>query len=305
VPLGCIPKYINTNNILILCLQYNDCSKLDTFVFPTLLLNIGSGYITTISTDNLISNKSFIITCIISQLIMFSSMIINDLFDIKVDKINNPSRPLIKQIIKIYEAIFITILFYCVSIILNNAQINGISKNIGNISILLSILYTPLFKKITFVKNLICAFIVSNTVLYSGLVFNNQYNYELLFTFTKLIFTSSLYIEILKDIQDYDGDKQNKIYTLPIVLGKEKSLNIIFSLIFTVIIDIGLKHLIKKEQIYNLLLTIPLIPMTINLLDIKKNNCTSKSITTALKKTTESLILLLLIIFYIKSSLHI
>jgi geranylgeranylglycerol-phosphate geranylgeranyltransferase len=232
-------------------------------------------------------------------------MIINDLFDIQVDKINNPSRPLIRQIIKIYEAIFITILFYCISAILNNTLLNGMSKNIGNLSILLSILYTPIFKKITFVKNLICAFIVSNTVLYSGLVFNSQYNYELLYKFAKLIFTSSLYIEILKDIQDYDGDKQNKIYTLPVVLGKEKSLNIIFTLILTVIIDIVLKYLIKKEDTYNLLLTIPFVPMVINLLNVKKNNYSSTSIANALKKTTNSLILLLLIIFYIKSSLHI
>jgi len=39
IPLGCIPKCINNDNILILSLQYNDCNKLDTFVFPTLLLN--------------------------------------------------------------------------------------------------------------------------------------------------------------------------------------------------------------------------------------------------------------------------
>ena len=48
---------------------------------------------------------------------MYSSMIINDLFDIPVDKINAPLRPLVRQTIKIHEAIIMTILFYFISII--------------------------------------------------------------------------------------------------------------------------------------------------------------------------------------------
>lgn len=295
------------NNQLIMKLDSKPYNKIKEFkklirfnnFFPTLLLNVGSGYITSISVNKLLLNKPFITTCITSQLIMYSSMIINDLFDIKIDKINEPSRPLFNQIIKIYEAIIVTILFYFISIILNNTRVYGISRHIGNMSIILSILYTPIFKKITFVKNLVCAFIVSNTILYSGLVFvfNSQYNYNLLYKFTKLIFTSSLYIEILKDIQDYDGDKLNNISTLPVIFGKEKSLNIIFCLISTVILDLVVKILIYKEPIYDLLLAIPIVPMSINLLNVKKNNYSSNSIDNALKKTTNSLVVLLIIIF--------
>ena len=271
---------------------------------PTFLINLFSGYITSSSVNDLILNKSFIVTCIVTQLIMYSSMIINDLFDIPVDKINAPLRPLVRQTIKIHEAIIMTILFYFISILLNNTLVYGISRNIANVSILLSILYTPIFKKIPFVKNLVCSFVVANTVLYSGLIFvlNSHYN-KLLFEFTKLIFTASLYIEILQDVKDYDGDRENNINTLPVIFVIKKAVNMVFFLTSTLILDIILNFLINKSPVYNLLFIVPIVPLTINLANIKTNCYSQNSISKALNETTKSLIILLFIIFYIKHNL--
>ena len=49
--------------------EFKKLIRINNF-FPTLLLNVGSGYITSISIKSLISNKPFITTCIITQLIM-------------------------------------------------------------------------------------------------------------------------------------------------------------------------------------------------------------------------------------------
>lgn len=159
------------------------------------------------SFTSLIKSSSFIYTCIITQIIMFASMILNDLFDINVDKINNPSRPLVNQIISVYEAIISSILLYILAFLLNNYKLTGISRIIGNNCLILSILYTPIFKKILIMKNLICSIMVCNSILFSGLLFyngiNSNTNILLLTKIVKIIFVSSLYIEILQDIKRF------------------------------------------------------------------------------------------------------
>ena len=233
---------------------------------------------------------------------MSGSMIINDIFDIDVDKINNPSRPLVKKTIKLYEAIISTIVIYALSLYLNNNYIYGRAKEIGNISILLSLLYTPIFKKVLLIKNIVCATIVSNTILYSGLLFKTDSNI-ILYNFVKIIFASSMYIEILQDIKDYEGDKKNKIYTLPVVLGKNISYKIIFSILFSAIINILVDNQINNRinnQKKNLLILISFFPMIINLINVKINNYSIDTIKKALNSTTYSLLMLLIIVFYIK-----
>jgi 4-hydroxybenzoate polyprenyltransferase len=41
----------------------------------------------------------------------------------------------------------------------------------------------------------------------------------------QLVFFGSLGIEVLMDICDMEGDKENKIYTIPVLFGKEFALN--------------------------------------------------------------------------------
>jgi 4-hydroxybenzoate polyprenyltransferase len=229
---------------------------------------------------------------------MSGSMIINDIFDINIDKINNPNRPLVKNTINLYEAIIATILIYGLSFYLNNKYIYGRAKQIGNLSIVLSLLYTPIFKKILLIKNIICAIIVSNTILYSGLLFETDSNI-LLYNFFKIIFASSMYIEILQDIKDYEGDLKNKIYTIPVILGKNISYKIILSILFSAIINILVDNRINNRINKNLLILIPFFPMIINLINVKLNNYSNLSIKYALNSTTYSLLMLFITILYI------
>ena len=83
---------------------------------------------------------------------------------------------------------------------------NNLQK-ILKIMILTVSLYTPLFKKIPLVKNLVCAFIVSFTLFFSGLSTNSYIiNKSLLFIASIYILLGSLVNEILLDIYDYNGD---------------------------------------------------------------------------------------------------
>ena len=96
--------------------KFRDVSKLTRSVniIPTLLLSFSGGWIMNPSTSNLIHSTPFIVSNINAVLIMSLSMILNDLFDIEVDKLNNPSRPLITGEISKIEAISLSGLLFLI-----------------------------------------------------------------------------------------------------------------------------------------------------------------------------------------------
>ena len=73
-------------------------------ILPTLLLSFSGGFIVEPSLHNLLHSSAFISTSVISLLIMSLSMILNDIYDKELDKINNPNRPLITGEISENEA---------------------------------------------------------------------------------------------------------------------------------------------------------------------------------------------------------
>jgi 4-hydroxybenzoate polyprenyltransferase len=144
-------------------------------IVPTFLLNILAGWLT-IPSYKLFMNKQFWAFSLITQLTMMNSMVINDLFDLKIDLINNNNRPLVNKEISIKEAqclyistnILISILsavFFCEK---------HFYKFIYTINLIL-FLYTPYLKKILFIKNITCASVVSSTLVLTSksLLLNN------------------------------------------------------------------------------------------------------------------------------------
>ena len=113
-------------------------------ILPTLWISIVGGWITCPSLV-LFQNPRFYATIAITQLIMANSMILNDLFDLKTDCINNPRRPLVARHITKREAICATFIFYIASEWINfvflPAQIRPITHIANAIS---SVSYTHL-----------------------------------------------------------------------------------------------------------------------------------------------------------------
>jgi geranylgeranylglycerol-phosphate geranylgeranyltransferase len=227
-------------------------------------------------------------------------MVLNDLFDIELDKINNPTRPLITGEITEKEAMGVSILFIFLINYLTRTYLSINLQVITNLMLIGISIYTPFFKRITFIKNLYCAFTVSFSIFYTGLasIQNINYeniNYKILLITISYIFFGSLNNELLLDIKDIKGDKQNNIITVPVLLGEKKSLIIINLLLYYNIISNTLS-LIKLHN--NLLIgIIPIlifIPMIKNINKICKSNYSSESIDYYLKNTTIPMFLLLL-----------
>ena len=200
-------------------------------VFPTFLLNILGGWLT-IPSYKLFLNKNFWIFSLITQLTMMNSMVINDLFDLKIDLINNNNRPLVNKKISIKEA---QCLYITLNTLISFLSITIFYKNNFFIYIhcinLILFLYTPFLKKMMLIKNITCASVVSSTImLTSKSVMNNpnsiiNNNMNLIQFTSNFLFLSSLYIEILLDVKDIHGDKENNIITIPNYFGAKKTLH--------------------------------------------------------------------------------
>jgi 4-hydroxybenzoate polyprenyltransferase len=288
-------------------LSYNKLLRTNN-ILSTFLLNVLGGWLT-IPNYKLFLNKNFWLFSLITQLSMMNSMVVNDIFDLKIDLINNSNRPLVKKEITIKEAqclyISTNIVISLLSALFFNAK--HFYKYIYAINIIL-FLYTPYLKKVLLLKNLTCASIVSSTLILTSksLSLNDQFALTLLsHTFTpnlnlinitsKFLFLSSLYIELLLDIKDIHGDKENNIVTIPNYFGVKKTVN------FLIIIFSGnflyYSNIFYRNHNYKLLIGFTLANANFfkNLFTLRNNNVfIHKQIMNSVKETTVSLIILII-----------
>ena len=298
-----------TGNIIIK--KLNSVLKLTRSIniLPTLLLSFSGGFIVEPSLHNLLHSSEFISTSVISLLIMSLSMVLNDIYDMRVDKINNPTRPLITGEISENEAYSLCfILLFSVGY-LSTAYLSDELQKITNTALYGITIYTPVLKNITFIKNIFCAVTVSFAMLYSGIAMHpdlyqwmqdatttriDNSHYDILLIAMRYIFLGSLNTELLLDICDMEGDKLNDVKTLPVLLGK----NLTFVFINGVL-TYNIYNLLLLVKIYNngFIVGAPIllfIPMIIDMYKIKKSKYDKKIIDKTLKNTTIPMFLTLL-----------
>lgn len=162
------------------------------------------------------------------------SVISNNIFDLKIDRISNKLRPIQKGV-NLSEYILFMFLFFILSILLSFTigymYIFFILVFIGNYFIYsippLRLKRVPIFSKFLIAVNSFVLFVLGTTL--GGLNFN-QIPSELVFFF---LIGFTLVINFI-DIKDYLGDKKNKILTLPVIFGEKKSKKLI-SLFFVIV----------------------------------------------------------------------
>lgn len=155
----------NTTSFQIIQQKINGLATLirPTNIMPTLFLTLFGGWIVHPSYTLFLLPK-FLITMVDTVIIMSSSMVINDIYDIDIDKQNNPDRPLVKGVVTIQESVLFVGLLLTVAEYLNLSLLSSNLQWIVHVSILNILLYTPVFKRITFVKNLSCASLVALSI---------------------------------------------------------------------------------------------------------------------------------------------
>jgi 4-hydroxybenzoate polyprenyltransferase len=255
-------------------------------IIPTLFIGLTGGVLLN---PKKIITPVFLVSLIDTILIMSSSMILNDIYDINIDKINHYNRPLVNKEISIKEAISYSILLLGITEFLSIKFLPIYLQNIIHYTIFIINIYTPILKKIPFIKNFTCAILVSFSLFFSGLsiqpIIINK-NYYLYLTTISLLFFGSLYNELLLDMRDIEGDKYNKVYTIPVLLGNNRSWNIANILLnFNIFINvISLIYLLNIN--YGFMLLLLFIPLKLNLYNIKYFNYSKNVIIDSIQNST-------------------
>lgn len=144
---------------------------------------------------------------------------INDYFDHKIDAINRPERPIPSGRISLKTAGIYSLLLFVVAIIIGFI-IGPLPGIIVVLSSLLMVYYAYSLKTKCLIGNLSISFLTGMSFVLGGVVVN-----ELLISIYLgfFAFLMTMAREIVKDMEDMEGDKIEGASTLPIVYGKRVS----------------------------------------------------------------------------------
>jgi 4-hydroxybenzoate polyprenyltransferase len=144
--------------------------------------------------------------------------IINDYFDVRIDRINRPARTIIDKRITRRQALFLHGWLSAIGLIAS-AFVGEKLFLLTLAAVVLLTLYSAYLKRTPLWGNLLVATLTALAVVVAGLA-QNQVTWEV-WVFFLFSFMASLIREIVKDMEDMRGDAQFGCRTLPIVWGLE------------------------------------------------------------------------------------
>ena len=146
---------------------------------------------------------------------------INDYFDVRIDSINRPDRPIPSGRIKLKEALYFSYILFTLGTLLA-LLINPICGLIALFNSLLLIFYAKTLKGTPLLGNLSIGYLTGSSFLFGASVlgFEGLKALFVLFLLAALAITAR---EIVKDIEDMDGDKMEGADTLPLRVGAKKA----------------------------------------------------------------------------------
>lgn len=147
---------------------------------------------------------------------------INDYYDIEIDRINKPERPIPSGRISKSKALYFSILLFAAGTLIA-FFINTICGTIALFNSLLLIYYAATLKRTVLIGNLSIGYLTGSTFLFGGAVFYTSGGIEAVFILFLLATLATIAREIVKDIEDIEGDKQDGASTLAISIGPEKA----------------------------------------------------------------------------------
>ena len=179
-------------------------------------------------------------------LIAAGGYVINDIFDQETDEINKSNKIIIGKLISEAKAYNIYVGLTITGVACGFVLANSVAHpNFAIIFILIASLlyfYASTLKQTILIGNIVIAALLAFSVIIIGVfdIFPNTFEsnrpqmsvaFAILLDYAKFAFLINLVREIIKDIQDINGDKGQNMNTLPIVIGIPKTTKIAFVLL--------------------------------------------------------------------------
>ena len=195
-----------------------------------------------------------------------SALIFNDYFDLEVDRINAPQRPLPAGLLTKAEVIALGIFTALVGL----AAAWSLHPFVFGLSVLTwfaGFVYNWKLKAAGIWGNLTVSFSVAMTFLIGGIAVGEPYN-RMAWTFGLFAFFFDLAEEIAADAMDAEGDQKRGSKSVAILRGKQTALRI-SALLFGIVVLVSLIPILLREASLPYILAIAFIDITIIFFVIK------------------------------------
>ncbi|OIP52788.1 MAG: prenyltransferase [Flavobacteriaceae bacterium CG2_30_34_30] len=201
--------------------------------------------------DTSLAPFEFYLLLIATICIAAAGNIINDIQDVAIDRINKPEKVLIGKKITEKTGYNYYLILNVIGVGIGFYLANSIGKpSFAALFIVFSALlylYATYVKSIAIVGNLLVSFLVAMSIVVVGLfdlfpaiTDTNRESLSNIFTillaYAFFAFLMTFIREIVKDMEDIDGDKNGGYQTLPILLGRKRTSKVVFFLTISSIV---------------------------------------------------------------------
>lgn len=169
---------------------------------------------------------TLLILSTITMLSLSAGNIINDIFDIKIDRINRPERPLPSGIISVQSAKYMYSFFTLIALMLS-LYFNEFVILLVLFNTILLFLYSHYFKQKILIGNFTVSYLTMSVLILCGFAFDNFNQIILPCLFA---FFANFMRELVKDLEDADGDKALNLQTFALMYSLKKNKGLILFL---------------------------------------------------------------------------
>ena len=215
-----------------------------------------------------LNTLQFTLLVLATILIAAAGNIINDIYDIETDLVNKPEKVIINKTLSEKTALNLFIALNLLGVGLGFYLSNVIGRSgFAVIFVLISALlyiYASYLKQTLLLGNILVSALVGLSILIVP-VFDlipslTSFNRELYLDIFKIAFTYAIFAfminllrEIIKDIEDVNGDYKAQMKTLPILIGRERTTMVVFALSFIPLLAV-VNYIVS--QLYNNMLAV-------------------------------------------------
>ena len=198
-----------------------------------------------------------VFACISALFISAGGNVINDFFDIEIDRINKPSRPLPRGDISPRSALIFSVLLFLTGLFLS-FWVRSLSFMFAFVACSLLVAYSYALKGTLIWGNLAVSAVAALAFIYGGIA-TDDFRLSLIPAAFALLF--HLGREIIKDMEDIKGDSLAGAATLPIKLGVEFSAYICTLVFASLMVLTPLPYFFRIFSLLYLLIVIPGVDM--------------------------------------------
>jgi len=187
-----------------------------------------------------------------------SANIINDYYDIEIDKINRPERILAGGKLSPQTALFLYFIFAFGGITISYF-VNASALLVAVGAVIVTFIYSYKLKQIPLLGNAVVAFFTGLAFLFGGIAAGKIAPAVFPFIFA---FTINFMREVVKDMEDSEGDSRANIFTFPVKFGFDNAKTLLYVFALFLIIAMLVPFLLKIYTArYLIIITAAVVPM--------------------------------------------